>query len=163
MTSTLFALGLAVGLAQAPAQPHPITFQGCVTPGVDRGSYVVTGVSQMTPADIQIPETAHGRRVLLWLDNDGAVRSNIGRRVEITGNFNGIEESEIELKEGRQNTGGFIVEFEGPGRDVRSADPAVSTAVGTAGRVEPEKNDIKTFLMRIKVTNVKMLATSCSQ
>jgi hypothetical protein len=162
MTSTVVAMGLFMALAQAPAQSRDITFQGCVTPGLDRGSYVVTGVTQVkAPESVEVPEVAHGRRVLFWLDNDAAVRTNIGRRVEITGQFTGIEESEIEIKAGRQTAGGFVVEFEGPGPDVRSDNPSVATAVGTAGRVEPEANDVKTYLMRISVTDVRMLADSC--
>jgi len=162
MTSTVLAMGLFMALAQAPAQARDITFEGCVSPGLDRGSYVVTGVTQVkTPDSVEVPEAAHGRRLLFWLDNDAAVRANIGRRVEITGQFTGIEESEVEIKAGRQTTGGFIVEFEGPGPDVRSSDPSVSTAVGTAGRVEPENNDVKTYLMRINVKDVKIAALGC--
>ena len=156
-------IATAFAMAFAQSETHEISFQGCVTPGLDRGTYVVTQVTDVAgPQNAQIPEMAHGRRVLFWLDNDAAVRTNIGRKVAITGTYTGIEESEIELKAGPHQTGGFIVEFEGPGRDVRTADPSVSTAVGTAGRVTTEKNDLKTYLLRIDVTNVRTIEGSCS-
>ena len=160
MTPLLLATALAVAVAQ---QPREISFQGCVTPGLDRDTYVVAQVSQVRSAgDAEIPEVAHGRRVLFWLDNDEAVKASVGRKVEVRGTFASIEESEIELKAGRQQAGGFVVEFEGPGRDVRTADPSVSTSVGTAGRVAAEQNDVKTYLMRINVSKVTPLEGSCS-
>jgi hypothetical protein len=164
MTSTLLAMGLVTALMQTQAPAKEIAFQGCVTPGVDRGSYVITGVQPLAtdPGAMVIPESAHGRRVLFWLNNDAAVRTNIGRKVEIRGTFAEVEESEIELKAGRQDAGGFIVEFEGPGPDVRSADPSVATAVGTSGRANPDSDDVKTFLMRINVRDVKVVSLGCS-
>ena len=162
MSSVLLATTLAAVLAQAPAAPQTITFQGCVTPGADRDSYVITGVTQVSGSDsAEVPQAAHGRRVLFWLDNDADVRSNVGRRVEVTGTIAKIEESEIEIKAGRQDTGGLVVEFEGPGPDVRSAAPEVATAVGTAGREAPEQNDVKTYLLRLRVDDVKTVAGAC--
>jgi hypothetical protein len=35
----------------------------------------------------------------------------------------------------------------------------VGTSVGTGGRVEPEKHDIKTYLLRIDVQSVKATGT----
>jgi hypothetical protein len=133
-----------------------------VTPGVESGSYVITGVKQVVGLDTaEVPEVAHGRRVLFWLDNDAEVRAHVGQQVEITGTFTTIEEAEVELKAGRQESGGLIVEFEGPGRDVRSANPAVSTAVGTAGRVEAERDDVQAYLLRVRVGSVKAMAPAC--
>lgn len=161
MTPILMATALAFALTQGTPS-REVSFQGCVTPGLDRGTYVVTGVSQVTGPDAaEIPEVAHGRRILFWLDNDAAVRANTGRKVQIRGNFTGIEESEIEVKAGRQQAGGFVIEFEGPGKDVRTSDPSVSAAVGTAGRVSTDP-DVKTYLMRINVRNVTVLENSCT-
>jgi len=158
MTSTLLAVTMLLALGQA--QPREITFQGCVTPGLDKGTYVLTSVAHLMGPDAGlVPEVAHGRRVLFWLDNDSDVRKYPGRMVEVQGRFKDIEESEIELKAGHHKDGGLIVEFEGPGKDVRAPNATVGTSVGTGGRVEPEKHDIKTYLLRIDVQSVKATGT----
>ena len=54
-----------------------------------------------------------------------------------------------------------LVEFEGPGKDVRASNDVVDQPLGTSGRVTPEKNDIKTFLVHIKVDSVRPLTASC--
>lgn len=96
-----------------------------------------------------MPEFAHGRQVFFWLSNDAEVR----------GEFSGIKESEIEIKAGRHKDGGLIVEFEGPGKDVRSSTTATGAAVDTAGGAKPEKNDIKTYLLRVDVKAVMTTGT----
>ena len=81
--------------------------------------------------------------------------------VEVRGEFSGLEESEIELKAGRQDKGGMVVEFEGPGRDVRVPNAAVGDAIGTSGRTVPEKDDIKTYLAHVDVKQVRVITGSC--
>jgi len=158
MTATWLAATMILALAQA--QPREITFQGCVTPGLDKGTYVLSPVTHIMGPDAGlVPEVAHGRRVLFWLDNDAEVRKYPGRMVEVQGQFTDIKESEIELKAGRQKDGGLIVEFEGHGKDVRVPNATVGTATGTGGRIEPGKNDIKTYLLRIDVKAVKATGT----
>jgi hypothetical protein len=167
--AALVAFGLApmAGAAQ-PQQPqstpaaqagaHQITFRGCVTPGVDKGSYVMTNIVESpSAAGATMPEVAHGRRILYWLDNDAEVKQHIGEMVEVNGEFTELEKSEIELKAGPQKDGGLVVEFETPGKDVKAPNATVGTAVGTAGRVVPETNDIPTFLAHIDVKSVKAM------
>ena len=160
MHRLFIAAGVAVGLSSvaATAQQNQIAFHGCVTPGVDAGSYVMTNLMEMPePGGSTMPEVEHGRRILYWLDNDDDVKKHIGGMVEVRGEFTKLEKSEIELKAGRQKDGGLIVEFEVPGKDVRASNAAVGAAVGTAGRVDAEKNDIPTFLAHIDVKSVKAM------
>ena len=62
-----------------------------------------------------------------------------------------------------RNDGGLIAEFEGPGEDVKVANSAVAGAIGTSGRSEAEKDDIKTMLVKVDVKDVKAIDYSCSQ
>jgi hypothetical protein len=164
MPRSLIAIAtvLAVApLAAAPQQGNPtkreITLHGCVMPGVDRDTYVMTQVMEMPgPGGATMPEVAHGRRVLFWLHNDDAVKKHVGHMVEVRGEFRDLEKSEIELKAGPQKEGGLVVEFEGPGKDVRASNSTVGAAVGTAGRTVPEKNDLPTYLAHINVEQVKV-------
>jgi hypothetical protein len=154
MTSALLAATMILALGQA--QPREITFHGCVTPGLDKGTYVLSSVTHIVSPDIgQIPEFAHGRRVLFWLDNDTDVKKYPGRMVEVQGRFTEVKESEVELKAGRQKDGGLVVEFEGPGKDVRVPNATAGASVGTGGRTNPEKDDVKTYLLRVDVKSVK--------
>ena len=105
-----------------------------------------------------MPESAHGRRVVFWLDKKDEMLKHVNQAVEVTGTINGFEESEIELKNGVAKDGGLLVEFEGPGKDVRASNTAAGGVVGTAGRTTPEKNDIKTMLVKVKVTDVTVTA-----
>ena len=161
MTATLVAATMILALGQAASRD--ITLQGCVTPGLDKGTYLVSPISHVVGRDGgEIPEVAHGRRVFFWLDSDGELGKHIGHMVEIKGTFAKIEESEVELKAGKHKDGGLIVEFEVPGKDVRVPEAATDVRVGTAGRATPEKNDIKSDLLHVDVTNVKLMG-SCTQ
>ena len=165
MSRSLIALAMvlaAVPAASASQQTNTtkreVTFHGCVMPGADTGTYVMTDVMAMPGAGgATMPEVAHGRRVLFWLHKDDDVKKHIGQMVEVRGEFSNLEKSEIELTEWPQKDGGLIVEFEGPGKDVRASNSAVGTAVGTAGRVVPEKNDVPTYLAHINVEEVKLV------
>ena len=146
----------------APASDTTITLRGCVIAGQEKGTYVLTQVSEMPAAGRSaIPATAHGRRVVFWLDKDADLLKHANSAVQVTGVLNGIEESEIELKNGAKKDGGLLAEFEGPGKDVKVPNAVVAEAVGTSGRVTPEGSDIKTILMKLKVTDVKAVDYSC--
>jgi hypothetical protein len=165
MSWPLIALAMLLALVpvagasqQANSTKRQMTFHGCVMPGVDRGTYVMTDVMQLPGSSgATMPEVAHGRRVLFWLHNDDDVKKHIGHMVEVRGEFRDLEKSEIELKAGPQKQGGLIVEFEGPGKDVRASHDAAGAAVGTAGRTVPERNDVPTYLAHINVENVKVV------
>ena len=154
----LAAAPLAAASQQATTDPKEITFHGCVMPGVDKDTYVMTQVMEVPgPDGATMPGAAHGRRVLFWLHNDDDVKQHVNQMVEVRGDLRNLEKSEIELKAGRQKDGGLIVEFEGPGQDVRASNSTVGAAVGTAGRVAAEKNDIPTYLANIDVKQVKAM------
>jgi hypothetical protein len=132
-----------------------ITLRGCVTPGVDKGSYVLTHLEEVTePGQSAMPAQAHGRRVVFWLDHDSDVKRDIGQSVEVRGRLSKFEDSEIELKAGPAKDGGLLAEFEGPGKDVEIPNATVGDAVGTTGRTVPEKKDVKTLLVRVAVDTV---------
>jgi len=133
--------------------------RGCVTPGVDKGTYILSQVSEATHAgQSAMPDSAHGRRVVFWLDKKDEMLKHVNQAVEVTGTINGFEDSEIELKNGNAKDGGLLAEFEGPGKDVRVPNSEVGSAIGTSGRTTPEKNDIKTMLVKVNVTGVTVTA-----
>jgi hypothetical protein len=146
------------------AESREITLRGCVVPGQEQGTYVLSGVTEVPPPGGSVmPATAHGRRVVFWLDEKEDVLQHANRGVEVRGTFDEFEESEIELKEGEHPEGGLIAEFEGPGEDVKVANSAVAGAIGTSGRSDAEKDDIKTMLVKVDVKDVKAIDYSCSQ
>src|SRR5688572_17810329 len=76
-----------------------ITLRGCVVPGADKGTYVLTHVTEVPPAGRSaMPETAHGRRVVFWLDKHEELLKHANHAVEVTGKLDGAEESEVEFK-----------------------------------------------------------------
>lgn len=172
----LTGITLAVALAAVPlgaaaqgaqgnsgaASATNITLRGCVVGGEEKGTYVLTQVTEIPDAGRSaIPATAHGRRVVFWLDKDADLLKHTNSAVQVRGVLDGIEESEIELKNGDKKDGGLLAEFEGPGKDVTVPNAVVAEAVGTSGRTTPEARDIKTFLMKVKVTDVKAVDYSC--
>ena len=145
--------------AVTPAAGKAITLRGCVAPGVDKGTYILSQLSEATRGgQSAMPDSAHGRRVVFWLDKKSEMLKHVNQAVEVTGTINGFEDSEIELKNGNAKDGGLLVEFEGPGKDVRASNAVVGGAVGTAGRTSPGKNDIKTMLVKVNVTDVTVTA-----
>jgi len=44
---------------------------------------------------------------------------------------------------------------------VKVPNASVGDAIGTAGRTKPEKDDVKTFLVRVNVQDVKPIEGSC--
>ena len=147
--------------APNPSREREIMLRGCVMPALN-DTFILTNVTQIPgPGGVTLPEIAHGRRVLFWIRNDGPIRNHPNKMIEVTGRFTNLKESEIELKPGRQSDGGLMVEIEGPGRDVRASNQAVGSALGTAGRQTPDKNDIKTYLAEVRVTYVREVGGDC--
>jgi len=167
--ATAGALALSVAPALAAQQPFPdagasspgmVTLRGCVTPGVGNDSYVLTGAQEVTSGRSAIPASAHGRRVVFWLDDAKALAPHAGKLVHVRGMLGKIEESEIELKAGRAKDGGLLVEYEGPGKDVVASADTLPKPVGTSGTT-PQKNDLKTFLLHVTVNDVRTIETTC--
>ena len=143
------------------ADQKAVTLRGCVTPALNN-TYVLANVMQDPATNASVmPDAAHGRKVIFWLKNDAEVKKHPNMMVEVSGTMSALKESEIELKAGPHKDGGLVVEFEGPGRDVRASNAQVGAALGTAGRQTAEANDIKTYLAEVNVTGVKVVGESC--
>ena len=152
--------------AQSPtpapaADQKAVTLRGCVTPGLN-DTYVLANVTQDPATNAAVlPDSAHGRKVIFWLKDDAEVKKHPNMMVEVSGTVGALKESEAELKAGPHKDGGLVVEFEGPGRDVRASNAQVGAAIGTAGRQAAEADDVKTYLAEVKVTGVKVVGESC--
>jgi hypothetical protein len=156
------ALVPTIALAQTQGSKRDVTLQGCVIPGVDKGTVALSQVNEIAqPGQSVMPAEAHGRRVIFWLMPDTDLAKNVGHMVQVHGKTTKIENSELELKAGHQKSGGLVVEFEGPGKDVKVPNDVIGSTVGTAGRTTAEKNDIKTFLIRVNVDQVQALEGTC--
>jgi hypothetical protein len=141
---------------------RPITLRGCVVPGADKGTFVLTHVREHPPTgEFSMPEWAHGRRVVYWLKNLKDLTGHAGHMAEVRGVLTEFKNSEVELKAGRQKSGDVYVEFEGPGKDIRASNAEVGSALGTAGRADAEKKDMKTMLAVIDVKDVKRESDTC--
>jgi hypothetical protein len=139
-----------------------ITLRGCVVPGVEKDSFVITQTKEVTKDDQSaIPATMNGRHIIFWLNDSDELKDHVGRMVEVKGEIQGIEESEIEFKAGSHKDGGLIVEFEGPGDDVKVASEALGGAVGTSGTADGK--NLKTFVIRIDVEDVDQVEGTCVQ
>src|SRR5512139_2666859 len=125
---------LAQDNTSSSTREREVTIRGCVVPA-QKDTYVMTRVTQVPGAGgATMPEIAHGRHVLFWLKSDAAVKNHANKMVEVTGRFTNLKESEVELKAGPQESGGLVVEIEGPGRDVVTSNRDVKEALGTSGR-----------------------------
>ena len=154
----------SAGQPAAGVDAKSITLRGCVVPGADKGTYVLTHVTEVPPAGRSaMPDTAHGRHVVFWLDKHDELLKHANHAVEVTGKLNGAEESEVELKNGDRRDGGLLAEFEGPGKDVRVPSETVERAIGTSGRTSPATGDVKTMLLKVKVDSVKATDYSCRE
>jgi hypothetical protein len=164
----MLALAPAVTAAQAQssnagtnAKQQEVTLEGCVVPGVDKNTAALKTVTEIAePGHSVMPAEAHGRRVVFWLTPDDQIVQHVGQMVQVRGVTSKIEKSEIELKPGHQASGGTVVEFEGPGKDVKVSNDAIGDAIGTSGKKAGDK-DVPTFLIRVNVNDVKQLEATC--
>ena len=153
---------LAAPQQKPEAVATDITLRGCVTAGAEKDAFVLTQVAEVPQAGRSVmPQAAHGRRIVFWLDDEKPLAPHAGKMVEVAGTLGKIQESEIELKAGPRKDGGLLVEFEGPGKDVVVPNSTVGGAVGTTGRTAADENDIKTFLLPVDVQAVKVIEGTC--
>jgi hypothetical protein len=162
-TYLIAVLTVALVPSRAFAEDTDITLRGCVVRGLDKDTFALTQVSEVTKDDRSaIPPVAHGRRVVFWLDKDDKFKEHVAEMVEVKGKIEESKESEIELKPGHEKDGGLIAEFEGPGKDVRVPNSVIGDAIGTTGRTDADKKeDIKTWLLKVKVDDVKRVDGYC--
>ena len=153
--------GLAATAAAASQTPRhdderavgqKVTLTSCVERGQKADTFLLTHT-----ADVPVHPATHGR-VVYWLNDVKPLRPHVGHQIRINGTITDVDQEEMEVKLGDDGKGGWSVEIEGPGRDVRAG--AERAGVGTTGR-QSGKNDIKTTLVKLKVDEVVMVAASC--
>ena len=129
-----------------------VMLTACVEKGSNDDTFVLTSV-----ADVPVHPATMGR-VVYWLDSVKDLKKHVGHQVRVSAKITEVEQSEMEVKAGDDDKGGWYVEIEGPGRDVRT--PAANVGVSGAGRRD-EADDIKTTLVKLKVGEILMVAPSC--
>ena len=159
-TASTFAAQQPLPATAGAASPGMVTLRGCVTRGAEKDAYVLTRVQEVTPGKTAMPAEAHGRRVIFWLDDEKALAPHAGKLVDVHGTLGKLEESEVELKAGRQKDGRLLAEYEGPGKDVVASADTLDRPVGTSG-TKPAKNDLKTFLVHVRINDVRTIETTC--
>jgi hypothetical protein len=144
----------------APQQGDPLVLRGCVAAGAQSGTYVMTDVVEVdrAGADKPVPELVNS--MLYWFKDTALLAPHAGKRVEVAGKIDGLEQSEVELKAGAQKDGSLVVEIEGPGKDVVADASAFPRAAGTTGK-EPETDDTKTTLIKVTMGHVKAIDGTC--
>src|SRR5687767_14113049 len=65
---------------------RPVTVRGCVQPGAEKDHYVLTNVSEVLPAaGSAMPEFAHGRRVVFWLEDLPDLKKHERQMIDVQG------------------------------------------------------------------------------
>ena len=154
------ALTLVLGMAPATAQEQAdgkkyekgstVTLQGCVVAGEKTDTFVLTNVREWPVSSTDMGK--HGKR-MYWIEKTDKMKGHLGHTIQLTGKITAVEKSEMEFKDG-----GFKVEIEGPGRDV--VTPAGNAGVSSQAR--PNQDDIPITLLKLKVDDIKMTASTCS-
>lgn len=154
------ALAIVLGMTPVTAQGQAdgkkyekgstVTLQGCVVAGDRKDTFVMTNVREWPVANTDMGK--HGKR-MYWIEKTDKMKDHLGHTIQLTGKITAVEKSEMEFKDG-----GFKVEIEGPGRDVVTQAGNAGVAVQT----RPNKTDIPITLLRLKVDDVKMTASTCS-
>jgi hypothetical protein len=163
---SVFASVMALSAATFAAGPNQddsnkwkgrdMTMRGCVQEGATKGHFFLANFRAISgPGDTPMPESAHGRKVVYWLEDLPNLKKYLHRVVEVKGEFISMKESQSDVKE---QDGVTIVEFEGPGRDVDLTASQAREVVGTSGT----QNDVKTFLVRVDVDGVKAVEGTCN-
>ena len=157
-------LGFAPALAQDHAAHHQegklmkgasIAIEGCVTAGENDDTFVLGAVREIPGRPVET-----GLRRVYWLDDVDELEGKVGQVVRVDGRIDGIEEGKMDVKPGKADDGGTIVELEGPGRDV-DATPATIGTAGAAGRTaEAPKTSLTVIRLDVdKVTIVRACGT----
>jgi hypothetical protein len=133
---------------------HEVTLSSCVEAGQKPDTFVLTHT-----ADVPVHPAKSGR-VVYWLDTVKPLREHIGHQVRVKGTITEVKQNEMEVKLGEDGKGGWTVEIEGPGRDVRTTPD--KAGVDTTNR-RSEEDDIKTTLVKLKVSEVMMTAPKCQK
>lgn len=165
-------LVLAVGVGAASALPaaqvpsleslegQEIAIRGCVRAGIERDTFVLNRITEVQgQGRVLALRQQLVRPVIYWLDDVKGLRGRVGRMVEVSGEIDDVNESEVDFQEGPDRLGGLIVELEGPGRDVRTTPDVVREVVGTAGGAS--RPDVQTIVLKIDVRSVRVVDGTC--
>jgi hypothetical protein len=129
---------------------RPITMRGCVQDGATKGHYVLRNFAEVPPAGgAATPEYVQGRKVAFWLEDLPKLDKHFNQMVEVKGEVISTTEAQTEPK---IQDGQFIVEVEGPGRDVDLTAAQAREAIGTTGTERQ-----KLLLVRVDVDDVKAI------
>ena len=133
---------------------NAVTLTSCVEKGQRDNTFVLTKT-----ADVPAHPATFGR-VVYWLDSVKDLPPHVGHSVRVQGTVTEVKQGEMEVKSGADTAGGgWYVEIEGPGKDIHTSPD--KAGVTTAGR-DPGKNDVKTTLVKLKVSEVTMTAPTCT-
>jgi hypothetical protein len=131
-----------------------VTLQGCVVAAEKKDTFILTNVSEWPVSTTDMGR--FGKR-MYWIEKTDTMKGHLGHTIQVIGKITDVEKSEMELKAGVSGNG-FNVEIEGPGRDVVA--PAGNAGVKPENR--PNKNDIPITLLKLKIDEIKMVASSCT-
>jgi hypothetical protein len=138
----------------APAVGSKVTLSSCVERGDKADTFILTRT-----ADVPVHPATHGR-VVYWLDDARRLRAHVGHEVRVIGTITDVKQGEMEVTLGADPAGGWTVEIEAPGRDVRSSPS--KAGVDAAAR-QSGSTDIRTTLVKLKVEEVTMAAAKCKE
>jgi hypothetical protein len=161
----IIALTLGGGVSAVSAQAQAdgkkyekgatVTLQGCVVAAEKKDTFILTNVREWPIANSDIGK--FGKRYY-WIEKTDKMKGHLGHTIQIIGKITDVEKSEIELKAGASGSG-FTVEIEGPGTNV--VTPAPNAALNPESR--PNTDDIPITLLKLKVDEIKMTSSMCSQ
>ena len=148
------------GVAPALAQDHAahakaeaklmkgasVAIEGCVTAGENKDTFVLGSVKEIPGRPVET-----GMLRVYRFKSASQFRGTVGQVVRVDGRIDGIEEGEIDPKPGEAKSGGMLVEFEVPGRDVDTT-PAVVAGTGASGTAK-----VKTTVIKIDIDKVTAL------
>jgi hypothetical protein len=141
--------GAAVA-AQSPAvKGNPVKFSGCVTPGTEQGSFLLTNVKRT--------DGAADTNTIYWLDSARKLDGHAGHQVEVTGIISDVSDGKVKTKtDPKKDTD--KIEVKKGGESVTANVPA--QPVGTTAK--KTTTDEPRALLKLKVKSLKMLSSSCS-
>lgn len=171
--SSLAACCMAASLLTVPAAAQKpsesrVVLVGCVLPGVDPDSFVLTGFIQGDPRT----HPGDPSPTLYWLSTTKGLKENINRQVEIIGTLGDTRDSEpatVKVEADPSKMSGATLEIKTGTQTVKTApDAAVGTSgqIATAGRPVgtggyKEVVQVKKPVRELKVQSVLRVAQAC--
>jgi len=164
LLAATFAAAAPLSHAVVRADDKDIKLTGCLVKGEGDGAgYLLTNTpaepAWQHSADARVAPSAVGTTgtyadIFYWLDGNGDLKRNVGRRVEIEGELKGdLKDGQIEMDRKDKWT---EMTVKSDGRTLKARVPHTSI-------VAPEDKDQKSRILvrKVDVSKVKMLAASC--